>query len=58
MAKARLTAKFTNCAGIGLDLSVILGLIGHENRPRFEPVGHNEPGVIFRRFPLIIGEDC
>jgi len=59
MAKARLTAKLTNCAGMSLNLSQISGLESKAKKDqRFELVGHSEPGVVFRRLPLIIGEDC
>ena len=57
MAKACLTAKLTNCAGMNWTCNAkAFSNTGTSWQILF--VGHNEPEVIFRRFPLIIGEDC
>lgn len=55
MAKACLTAKLTNCAGMVLPKKEAICAL---KILVFWTVGHIEPGVIFRRFPLIIGEGC
>ena len=65
MAIIRLTAKFTNCAGmltLGVELSNFVPNIRREYRRELFllnfGVGHNEPEFFVRKFSLIIGEGC